>query len=36
MQRWNMNVTVPLMDIVMGTAVDSVDEAARRRAARTR
>jgi hypothetical protein len=34
MQRWNMNVTVPLMDHVMGTAVDSVDEAVRRRAAR--
>lgn len=27
MQRWNMNVTVPLMDHVMGTAVDSVEEA---------
>lgn len=31
MQRWNMNVTVPLMDHVMRTAVDSVDEAQRRR-----
>ena len=31
MQRWNMNVTVPLMDLVMGTAVDSVEEAERRR-----
>jgi hypothetical protein len=26
-----MNVTVPLMDLVMGTAVDSVEEAQRRR-----
>jgi hypothetical protein len=34
MQRWNMNVTVPLTDYVMGTAVDSVDEATARRAAR--
>ena len=32
MQRWNMNVTVPLMDHMMGTAVDSVDDANRRRA----
>ncbi len=33
MQRYNMNVTVPLMDHVMGTAVDSVAAAeARRRA----
>ncbi len=31
MQRWNMNVTVPLTDYVMGTAVDSVDAAMRRR-----
>jgi hypothetical protein len=31
MQRWNMNVTVPLMDLVMGTAVDSVEEASQRR-----
>ena len=31
MQRWNMNVTVPLMDVVMGTAVDSVESAQRRR-----
>jgi hypothetical protein len=30
MQRWNMNVTVPLTDFVMGTAVDSVDSARRR------
>jgi hypothetical protein len=28
MQRWNMNVTVPLTDFVMGTAVDSVEAAA--------
>ncbi len=34
MQRWNMNVTVPLMDHVMGTAVDSVEDAERRRSAR--
>ena len=25
MQRYNLNVTVPLMDLVMGTAVDSAD-----------
>jgi hypothetical protein len=31
MQRWNMNVTVPLTDWVMGTAVASVDEARPRR-----
>jgi hypothetical protein len=31
MQRWNMNVTVPLTDWVMGTAVDSVAAAERRR-----
>lgn len=31
MQRWNMNVTVPLMDHVMGTAVDSVESAQARR-----
>ena len=34
MQKWNMNVTVPLMDLVMGTAVDSADDAQRRRPAR--
>jgi sterol desaturase/sphingolipid hydroxylase (fatty acid hydroxylase superfamily) len=33
MQRWNMNVTVPLMDVVMRTAVDSVEEATLRRRA---
>ena len=31
MQRWNMNVTVPLTDHVMGTAVQSVAEAEARR-----
>jgi fatty acid hydroxylase family protein len=31
MQRWNLNVTVPLMDYVMGTAVDSVESANRLR-----
>jgi hypothetical protein len=31
MQRWNLNVTVPLMDYVMGTATDSVESANRLR-----
>jgi len=31
MQRYNLNVTVPLMDHVMGTAVDSVESANRLR-----
>jgi hypothetical protein len=35
MQRWNMNVTIPLMDYVMGTAVDSVEDAVKRRATRS-
>jgi sterol desaturase/sphingolipid hydroxylase (fatty acid hydroxylase superfamily) len=33
MQRWNMNVTVPLTDHVMGTAVDSAETALLRRRA---
>jgi hypothetical protein len=33
MQRWNMNVTVPLTDYVMGTAVESAAAVVARRAA---